>query len=446
MADPRGIFAFNPMGTLASTWWQSQNRDGNSGTGALSTGVSYIAGGGADPTHPFASTLSERIIKCDGNDATSHQFQVASVFGGGTGTGLTISPNYSNGATPSGTKRWAACLASFLLYWNGTLPNANALLAFEGGANPWQLLLTTGGQLSLTVEGSAVATSASALTSAAWVQMEVWEVYKNASGGTLSPHQFVVRQIANLTTTRTYSTYLNVTASRTSAGFNPANILNFGEGTARGAGFVYYLGNITRCWDDGDNPMGVRRIDQQLPSAAKGVGHDNDFTGNCANVNEVLPDDDTTKDSLTIDVSHTPRSQTYKLVDPAYIAAADFVAGGTLSSRAYFTTGAKGVVNTLAPVISDGTTDGALASPSLGSVYTTSLRSFDFAPSGSRYVLATLKTMEVGATVTSTDSAINNDLNKLTTFAVQDAYVKSGESGTALPAYPGGARRRIFVI
>ncbi|MDE3097010.1 MAG: hypothetical protein KGK07_13560 [Chloroflexota bacterium] len=401
--DARWIQVYNPMGWGTNSWLN--------GT-APGAGVTLIPGGGADPVHPFAGAGNEYIVKM----AAGSSFTVS-----------IVSPPAA-GATPA--KRWGLIWSGIV--WLTAYPASEALL-INASNDPYQLKVTPAGTLRL-YTGSGlplVGTSTAALPTGQWVQLEVWEVYRDSAGNLLATKQWVVRT-ATLAAPPAYTTFLNVNA-------NPSqNLAAGGFNAAWQAPALMYLCNVWGGWEDADSPMGVHRQDIQRPSVAKGVGHLNQWPGNPANVNEALPDDATTQDTWSNPGAATA-SQLYKLSDPLYITATDLTTETVCAGfDLYEPTPAKGVTNSLASMASNGTADtlntaiggtGAWVQD-LWMLQSAKLNGGTVVP----WTLAQLQGLQAGAQAQTNDSAVGNEIFHMSTVAVLVPYQKAGETGTALPA------------
>ena len=434
--DARAIQVYNPMG-WGSSYWMAQAQSVTPRP-ALPAGVTLIPGGGADPVHPFAGAGNEYIVKIA---AGGGGFQVGGVGG-----------PYGAGNTPTATKRWSLVWSGII--WLPAYPASEGTLLYAN-TDPYVLNVTPTGTLKL-YTGSGlplVGTSTAALPTGQWVQLEVWEGYRDSAGNLLTTKQWMVRT-ATLAAPPVYTTFLNVNANPSqnlaSGGFNAA----WGStgGTAPYfANPALYLCNVWGGWEDADNPIGVHRQDIQRPSTVKGVGHLNQWAGNCANVNEVLPDDATTEDTWSNPGSATA-SQLYQLTNPLYIAAADLTANSVVvGNDLYEPAPAKGVTNGLGPLVSNGVVDisgnalGTTAAwmETLWMVLSNLLNGGADVP----WTLAQLQGLQAGAQAQTNDSAIGNEIFHMSTVAVLVPYQAAAETGTALPPPPsaGGGSQAILI-
>ncbi|MDE1871775.1 MAG: hypothetical protein KGI06_06075 [Candidatus Micrarchaeota archaeon] len=419
--DARFLQVYQAFGWTTTTW-MAQGTDG--GPGALPAGVTLVPGGGGDPVHPFAGALGEQVLK----------------FAAGSSLTISSETGAGNGVTPTATKRWALIWSGIL--WLPAYPAAEGTL-LSGANDPFALNVTPAGALRL-YTGSGlplVGTSTAVLPTGQWLQLEVWEAYRDSAGNLLTTKQWVVRT-ATLTAPPVYTTFLNVNA-------NPSQNLASGGFTASwgstssvapfGLNPLFYVCNVWGGWEDAANPMGVHRVDGQRPSVVKGVGHWNQWPGNPAHVNEALPDGTTTQDTAAVDSGNSPWSQLYRLTDPAYIAAADLLTDSLmLGEEISVTPGAKGVTNNLFPMMSDGVNDHNWTALALVSGYQEALRLTlsESAPwSSPQWTLGQLTAMQAGAQATSNATGgSGNNAVAMSTVLMLVPYQKAGETGTALPA------------
>ena len=404
MTDTRQAICYNPMGWTSSYWMVE---DGT--TYALPAGVSFVPGGGGDPVHPFAGVLNEQVVKLAAGAAWTTVFP------------LTIQAFTS----PTATKRWGR-VSSHLRYLTAYPAAERKLLVMDFS----QLRLASDGTVNLylsDVNGNPylVGSSAAPLPLNAWFQLELWMIVRDSAGNALSNYEWLARW-ATLAAPPVYSSLARASANTISTGFSGAGYY----------GGLDYVVNLYNGWEDADAPFGVRRADFMRPSTVKGVGHLNQWPGNPANVNEVLPDDATTKDTVT-PAANTPASQLYQFTNPAYVAATDLLSdtvqvGNDLESPAP----GKGATYSLWPMVSDGVTDALLgvSAPTTGS-YVHTLRPAipPGSAAGTPWTLAGLQGIQAGAQAESSDGTTTFAMS---TVAISIAYQKAGENGTALPPPP----------
>lgn len=422
---PRSVQVYNPLG-WTSTDWTMLDGQGS----ALPAGVTIVSGG-ADPVHPFAGALGEQILKLAAGSAAT----VGGASGGGT-------------ATPDAAHRWAMLLS--ILCWLPALPAAEATL-LSAATNPFRLTVRPDGTLALYVgTGLPLAgTSTAVMPTGAWRQLEVWCAYRDSAGNLLSTKQWVVRLSGAVVAgvPPAWTTMINVSAE-------PAQVLYAGGfnatiGTGQGVyGPAMYAASAWGGWEDADHPFGWRRIDAMRPSTVKGVGTPNEWPGNCANVDDLLPDGDVTHDSVQMGGGITSKTQLYRLTDPAYITAADLLTGTVeYAGQLYITTGSKSIVNDITPTVSDGVTSYGLASVATGS-YQEPIRLREGTIGNAiPWTRADLLSLQAGAHASTNDPTLNNVLAKMSAVIILVPYQAAAETGTALPPPPsaGGGSQAILI-
>ncbi|MHB8502633.1 MAG: hypothetical protein ACYDHE_17055 [Candidatus Acidiferrales bacterium] len=341
-------------------------------------------------------------------------------IGGGVGTVL-----------PATAKRWSMIWSA--IFSMPAYPGAEGMLLTSDN-DPFYCTINPSGTLNLRVGTGfpIVATSTAMLPLNPFIQLEVWEGYKDSAGNALATKQWVVRTLTLFPLT--YTTFINVNV-------NPGQNLGIGGFNGTIGDVSTYpspamkVCNVWGGWEDADNPMGVHRIDLMRPSVIKGVGHLNQWPGNCANVNEALPDDATTQD--TVSVINATLSQLYKLNDPFYIAAADLLTDSVIIGVDLLRPPlGKNVTNALEPLASNGVTDAPYTSVVTTNIWINSLRMVRAVDLNGGvavpWTLPQLQGLQLGALATTNDTAA--ELFHMSTVAALTGYQKAGEAGTALPA------------
>ena len=409
---------------------------------------------GTTPAHPFAA-IGEQTTKLAAA-ATPVKFQP---YYGSSDQGLVADAT----VPPDSTRGWAMRV-SFFWYVPTTLPTSQERIfgAGAGGAvvHNVELHYETDGKVSLYQSLVAspytmtlVATSAASLPTGAFLQFDLFEVYKDAAGADLATRYFVLRYWSALATAPAKTTLLTVNTLLPTATYNHlwlsndsptgADVASFYGGVAP-AGYEPYVCQFYAAWEDAADVYGVIRTDRLDPTA---VGVRNDYAGNAANIDEsgtAIPDDATTVDSLAA-VNGT-KKQTYKTWAAATkVASIDRVIGIAVAIRHMSSTSP---FNTLtvnwSALISDGTNDrygDGQVTPGANVWSSPSMCFFSKNPANTAWVPGDIAGLEVGV-LSSTD--VNGTFNRtLSTVTTMVFYEKSGEGGGALPAAP--STRRVFV-
>lgn len=410
---------------------------------ALPAGITLPAGSGtdADPNHPFKSTLNERWMEFDGN-STAHEISME-IKHHNASTGSTTAP--FNGYPPDSTRRWAILFGQ-LFRRNSTLPASDAVIwrqhFGDTGQHGYRLRLTTTGTLILTYSlsgGAETTLGTSAVTSANMPYgMEIWYVHKNASGADLSTYQWVVRLLSNFVAGSPPTVVDAINVAHGSYPWSTATSPIYGETTARGAGFKFWLSNMVRVWQDADDPYGVLRIDRMdVDGVSVGTSMD-EWPGTATDVDEsgtAVPDDATTEDTTVHSASNDTKDQLYTFGAPSYAVAADSVLGVQVTVKVKMTAPTKGNTHTIYPMLGDGAT---LSQSALGSSvetgYVGRASGSHFDAAGGALAHGDLAGMEAG--VRSTNTTGTGGTFYVSTVTLTVLYQASGETTAALPAIP----------
>lgn len=381
--------------------------------------------------HPYA-TIGEQYVEFKCNNADHSMLMTQ---GGAVG-----------GALYDTTRRWGG-VASFLLQLTATNPAADSILwhnDYTGaiiGTSTYRKLVWVAATKTVALYAGAtptlIATSTLSLPATTDVRVEVWEVWKNSSGTDLPANQFVVRYMPISTLVMT--TLINATSgSFTGQAANTSNLC-FGSKTADANDARFYIGNAFQSVQNADEPYGNIRVDRLDPT---GSGH----VTNWANTFTLVSEAGTgTPNSLPDTKVSTPGTglsnvkQTYATANPTKAATGDTIITVQLSERVkYAGTLDKGATQSIATLLSDGTTDVTGNASTLTTTYQMTTSAYIDKPGGSGWAFADLAAVEVGqiGNSTTTGSAITLSQDTSTTLV---AYVLSSDAApTPVPAAPRG--------
>lgn len=369
--------------------------------------------------HPFASTLGERYIKHQGDAARKLPLQAMKTAVDVGGSGESVGSGIREGLR-----------ISFLGRAPATAPGAQAILL---STPQWKLYENNDRTVTLEVGGVTRHTSVATIPTGTDYWWELWCIGNDRAGnpyptsGGEAQGQWVFRYVdlSTRTPTEIFSEVLNRHA------VVGANVVTFGETTARAAGYDWYTGNIYCARELADDAYGIIRCDRMDPNGAS--AHKNELTGNAPDVDETgtaVPDD-TDSDSATIAALASAR-QLYTLTAPAYVVAADTVIRLQVHNRGGVIATSKQIGGLAATAVGDGTTSKqGLDTSSTAVIENNDIYKFD--PAGGALAQGDLAGWESGIDLTSLDDD-ETQTGRVTVVSTFVIYQKSGET-IAAPSY-----------
>lgn len=381
--------------------------------------------------HPFASTLNERGVYFDGN-STEHDIGDSNFVHGSSWNSF-LNPTFNvDGRTA------ALIFAGIFKETGSSGPSTDALIAkatlslSDLSTASFFWYYETDRQMRVEFNGSTLGTTA-ALTAGTPYWIEIYQIWDAV------PRWIVATTNISGAAPYTRNVQIDVEVLTSFVAPSAGIDMTFGEKTARGANFAWYLWNIVAgAYVDANNPPGIIRCDHMW---ADGIGALDDFPGTAGGVDvdetgqaNIKADSGTTVDARTV-LAGESKKQLYTLTSPAYITGSDTILSVNASAWIQYPSlpgkGGGSFDNYL--IYSDGTTHTYQTSGFDNSNYH-SHGILLFGPSGATvygWTLTDLQNLQLGYRLDATGLSFTINISEVSCLI---AYEKSGENMGALPA------------